>query len=296
MNKITICVDKVAEYKICGSHRTSDGWIYRESETISPKVWFSEPITIEDIIAQRLFDFLSKFNSYDIDEDAGWGRQNSTKFEPDWTLQVVAVLSFALSKDDYVFEAYDGSSPFTKAFYLEKGNNHYCIARFTGYAYPKRTLERLLSPESPFSDINELKRGIEQLVKTGNQIPDRWLAFLFVNTQEDISSFLTQNSISLINREIGICQGNGELLPSLLNVNEGIVDDYKMNRPSISYEQACRKHLESDIQWYQRYGADWQIESRYKHYHSSNHNEPEDYSYGQDEMNSWEEGWQWNVD
>lgn len=296
MKNITICVDKVTKYELCGSHRTSDGWVFKESETIIPEVWFSEPIVIDDSIAKKLFLFLKQYTSYSVDEEVWEGSRDSKCFEPNWTIQVVAVLNFALASEEIIFKACDDSSSFTRAFYLIKKTDSHNIAGFAGYAYPRRTLESLYSPESPFTSIIELKEGITKLVETGNQIPDRWLAFLFVNSQEDLAPFLEDHSISLENRTIPICQGNGELLPSLRNVNEGIVKEYKKGKPQISYEQACRKHLETEIKWYQSFGADWQIESRYKHYHSSDHDEPEDYSYGQDEMNGWEEGWQWNID
>lgn len=295
MNYITVCVDKVTQYEICGSHRTSNGWIYRVSETISPKVWFSEPIDIEDPIAEKLCVFLQKYTSYHVDEDSGWDIQTTQKFEPNWTLEVVAILNFAISTEDVVFKAYDGSLSFTRAFYLVR-ENYRGIVGFRGYSSPRDRFEMLASPESPFNDINELKEGIIKLVETGNDIPDRWLAFLFVDTEEDIAPYLEKYSISLVNRKIGICQRNGELLPSLVNVNEGIVEEYKKGKPLISYEQACIGHKKNEIQWYQRYGADWVLEEIFMHYNSSENNEPDDYSYGDDEVDSWEEGWEWNID
>lgn len=296
MKKIIICVDKVAKYEFCGSHRTSDGWVYKEKETISPLVWFSEPIVIDDSTANKLFDFLNQYISYDIDDEVWEGRRDSNSFEPNWTIQVAAVLNYALASGGLYFVACDNSDSFTRAFYLTRRTDYHNIAGFEGYAYPRRTLERLYSPESPFDDITKLKEGIIKMAETNNPIPDRWLAFLFLNSHEDLSYFLDEHSISIDNRDICICQKNGELLPPLLNVNKGIVEEYKKGKPNVSYEQACQKRMEAEIKWYQRYGADWQIESKYKQHYSPDYEGPEDYSYGKEETNSWEEGWEWNID
>ena len=301
MKTIYVKAQRVFTSSIVSSHRTSNGWIYDEEEVTRCEIWMSEPVCFQSSPVKVLSHINQKYYKrvYIDDSPCGYNPDRSD-FSPEWTKEICLLLNFALSDNTYEFREWNELTAVSCNFQLVSNLCKYSFqGKCVGEDGPHNSAEY-----SPFASVAELKHAIASLYNTGNKVPFQWLRYLIANSTEDLSDFILEHNIEVDSCVMRICNGEGELFPSIANYSCPSIEYFLKWKPDISYIDACKEQDSKAISYYQRYGADSSIEERYKPRIYEYEEDPYD-AYEQhqawlqtcqDELDSWEEGWEWNVD
>ena len=302
MKTIYIKAYKVVKTSCVGSSRTSNGWLYDYTEYTSCEIWSSTPFDF-DGNDEKYSRFLNKkFSTYRSKEDLyveeKWG-DNYIVFSPEWTEEVCEILDFGLYSNDFVFKA-DTSDEnhnchFKLSFeYNPEKKKHF--SKFTGRDIPE---DWVGNPKaySPFNTLEELKYGIATLHVFEYEIPNNWISFLIVNSTEDLSTYFRSLNFDLTYKNIIMFNSEGHFYESIKNYE-------KKPRLEKSYYDACLNKDKRTIDWYVWRGASRSYIPRPVHPKPYN-TEPDypDYDNCDDrqndlkaELDSWDDGWQCNID
>ena len=303
-NTIYLKVHRIYTSKSMGSKRTSDGWYCDCIEKINCEIWISQPIVFQ-IEQDEIFKRISEhYCSSDYVKDCSFSyNPNTNIFNQTWTKEICVL--FNNSFPSYKFLEWTPDNPISCPFklepFFEERSNAYKYL-ITGQCTKKDTFSRDV-PFSPFSTLEELKAAIHSLFLTGNIPPQQWIYYLIKESKSDISSFLTEHNIHLEYRNIKICNELGELWISIRNYSCEATDFYKTNKPKISYLEACRLQDRSAMYFYRQLGADDKYERMsfeeedFEISPKQHAKEREEWiNECQSELESWGEGWQWNID
>ena len=301
MKTIFIKAHKVFRSSIVSSHRTSNGWIYDEEETTSCEIWTSEPIVFQTD-PNKVLQFIDQkyYKRVYIDDSACGYNPDRNDFSPEWTKEICLLLNFELSDNTYEFKEWNDKTEASCNFQLVSGYGKY---HFKGKCKDKDEPRHIIE-YSPFATTEELKQAVVALYNTGNNVPLQWLRYLIANSTEDLSDFISEHNIEVDSRTMRICNKEGELFPSLVNYSCPVIESFIEYRPAMSYIEACKAQDTKAMSYYQCYGADRALADKYKPRVRVYEEDPYD-AYErhqewlrecQDELDSWEEGWEWNVD
>lgn len=302
MKTIYIKAYKVVNTKCVGSSRTSNGWLFDRTEYTSCEIWSSTPFDFDGNDDKYSRYFNKKFSTHRSKKDLygyeHWG-DNYTVFSAEWTEQVCEILDFELYGQDFEFKAdisdENNNCHFKLSFEYDFAKKQF-LSKFTGRDISKDFGE---TPKaySPFNTLEELKYGIAALHVFEHEIPNNWISFLIVNSTEDLSSYFRSLNFDLTYKNIIMFNSEGHFYESIKNYE-------KIPKLEKSYHDAYLNKDERTISWYVWRGASRSYIPRpvqSKPYNT----EPDylDYDNYDDrqnelkaELDSWDDGWQCNID
>ena len=303
MKTITIKVHKIHRIVSTNYRRTSDGYIYDADDITSYEIWLSSPISFSNE-ADRIISQLSKHyeSKVFIEEYGGWHIDENT-YSAELTKGICLLFNYVLSDSTREFVEWNPENHKECHFQLVKSFDYKINAHtFKVVGRHQEDEEKTLGhvkPFSPFESIDELKDGIACLCDTGHNAPQSWISYLIKYSEEDLSDYLSKFNIQIDCNKIKICNDNGELYLSLKNHNCQSVQHFIKWSRFMSYSTACKLNDKPTIEFYQRYGASpLKQKIRYKEidddYEGFDADEwAEDCK---DEIRSWNDEWEWNID
>ena len=303
MKTITIKVHKIHRIVSTNYRRTSDGYIYDADDITSYEIWLSSPISFNNE-ADRIISQLSKHyeSKVFIEEYGGWHIDENT-YSAELTKGICLLFNYILSDSTREFVEWNPEKHKDCHFQLVKSFDYKINAHtFKVVGRHQEDEEKTLGhvkPFSPFESMDELKDGISELYNTENKIPMSWIAYLVKYSDEDLSYYLRQHNIDVDHRRIAICDKCGKLFKSVLNYPCDSVSQFKKWCSYASYNSACKYNNLQRMELYESFGAErpHKYRSVYKGSDDYEGFDADEWAEDcKDEIRSWNEEWEWNID
>jgi hypothetical protein len=292
METIYINTIKVSGTHYTHSRRTSDGYEYDTVDYVKCDVWTSKPFLLYgcDTKISKYIHHLPYLN---------WPKEVIPKIhyrEQIWPFVLCDILNFALNEYGYTFEPCPSD--------MVKKCIYHMVSHVTDEIFEDKyvfEVDRYYS-----GTLEELKQSIVELARTQNPIPNAWLNRLIEKYELSLEPFFRKERLCLDGRHLIYCNDEGELYKSIKDINNPEISRFLSQKPSITYLEACKQKDILSISWYVGAGAKRSYKLSPKLLEDKLNKispivkqtelDQELITNFNDEVDAWEEGWEWNID